>query len=184
MKKEHGEQLLRIARVAIAKRLGCAEAEIDPGEVAAELEEPGAAFVTLTVGGQLRGCIGSLEAWRPLAEDVEANACAAAFEDPRFPPLDMDEWRRVKMEISVLTPPEEIAAGTEEEVLETICPGRDGVILNAGGRCGTFLPSVWEQIPDKRTFLAQLKCKAGWPIAGWPAGARVFRYQAEKIFDF
>lgn len=179
MRGGRGEQLLRIARVAIGERLGCVEAESRPTELPSELNEPGAAFVTLKLDGELRGCIGSLEAWRPLAKDVAVNACAAAFDDPRFPPLGVQEFHRVRISVSVLTPPEEIPASSEEEVLKQLRPGEDGVLLEAGGHRGTFLPAVWEEIQDKKVFLMHLKLKAGLPPSGWPEGARVFRYQVE-----
>ncbi len=138
-----------------------------------------ATFVTLTIGGQLRGCIGMLEACRPLAEDVANNAYAAAFEDPRFPPLTKKEFEKLEIHISVLSPPEEMLFSSEEDLLRQIRPGIDGLILQEGFRRGTFLPSVWGELPEKELFWAHLKLKAGLSAAYWADTVRVFRYTTE-----
>ena len=163
-----GLVLLPLARAAIARHLG-------PDEPAAPdapwLDAPGACFVTLTSGrapgGALRGCIGSLEARRPLREDVEANAVAAACRDPRFPPLGRAELDDVVMEVSVLSAPTALPAADEAELLARLRPGVDGVVLSACGRRATFLPQVWEQLPDPADFLARLRRKAGLPADYW-----------------
>jgi AmmeMemoRadiSam system protein A len=144
-----------------------------------------AAFVTLHRDTQLRGCIGHLEAVQPLARDVAENAFAAAFRDPRFPPLTAGEFDSLHIDISVLTPSEPIAFASEAELIALLRPGIDGVILEdsaAGqGRRGTFLPSVWEQLPQPREFLRHLKQKAGLSPDYWSDGLRAWRYRTESF---
>lgn len=137
----------------------------------------GAAFVTLKKAGQLRGCIGSLSAHRPLAEDVSENAYAAAFRDPRFPPLRSEELDGLEISISVLTPPQRLSFASEQELLAQLRPGVDGLILTEGGRRGTFLPSVWESYPEPAVFLRHLKMKAGLPPDYWSDTVSVERYE-------
>lgn len=180
MKPEHQQLLLSIARDAIFQGLEKRRTNSpNLGKLPAELMEERATFVTLTIGGRLRGCIGMLEACRPLAEDVAANACAAAFEDPRFDQLTKKEFEKLEIHISVLSPPEELTFSSEEDVLRQIRPGTDGLILQEGFRRGTFLPSVWEELPEKELFWAHLKRKAGLPTDYWSATLRVFRYTTE-----
>ncbi len=145
------------------------------------LREPGAAFVTLNLDGQLRGCIGSLEARRPLVEDVAENAFAAAFRDPRFPPLRPEEYPRLEYHISILSPPEPMTVTSEADLLQQLRPGVDGLVLIEGARRATFLPSVWEQLPDPRQFLAHLKMKAGLPADYWSDSLRFERYTVEEF---
>lgn len=172
-----GQTLLVLARNAIAGELG--EAQMKEVE-SAELNQPGACFVTLTKDGKLRGCIGSLEARRPLREDVRANACACAFRDPRFPPVTRDEFPHLRLEISLLTQPQPMTFSGEEDALGQLHPNVDGVVLETGNHRSTFLPQVWEQIPEPRQFLVQLKIKAGLPPDFWSAELRLSRYQVEK----
>lgn len=172
-----GAVLLGIARDAIARRLGAAA--LSPPDTP-WLARPGASFVTLTSEGMLRGCIGSLEAQRPLAADVAANAEAAAFRDPRFPALDAAEWPRCEIEVSLLTTPKPIAFADEDELLESLRPGLDGLIIEHAGRRGTFLPQVWESLPDKRVFVGELKRKAGIPAETRITRCRLLRYRASK----
>lgn len=180
MNPEHQNQLLSLAHDAISQRLGNPQGKrAAPGALPPELLEKRASFVTLTLRGNLRGCIGSLEAFRPLADDVAANACAAAFEDPRFPPLTRQEFGSVEIHISVLSAPEELHGSSEADFLNQIRPGVDGLILQEGFRRGTFLPCVWEELPDKPLFWAHLKRKAGMPVDYWSDRVRVFRYTAE-----
>jgi len=199
MKTELQKLLLDIARDAILKRLGDSTAnerewarnESPPAEgcpkggvgndLSDELMEDRATFVTLTLDGNLRGCIGMLEACRPLAEDVAENAVAAAFHDPRFPPLSRDEFDDLKISISVLSPPEEMSFSSEADLLSQIRPGIDGLILQEGFQKGTFLPSVWEELPETEMFFEHLKLKAGLPAGYWSDTLRVFRYTAEYI---
>ncbi len=175
---ERGPVLLELAREAIAVALGLshrAAADDHPW-----LAEPGATFVTLHLEKKLRGCIGSTLAHRPLRDDVRHNARAAAFSDPRFPPLERGEFVAVEVEVSLLTPPEPLPARSEAEALFQLRPGRDGVILQCGHRSATFLPQVWESLPHPRDFLAQLKRKAGLPPGFWSAEIRLSRYEVEK----
>ena len=164
--------LLSLARSAIAHRLGpTGQAPAVAVKRAAWLEEPGASFVTLTSGrlpgGPLRGCIGTLEAHRPLREDVEANAVAAATRDPRFPPLSRAELEDTIVEVSVLSAPTALPVVGEAELLARLHPGVDGVILSDARHRATFLPQVWEQLPDPADFLARLRRKAGLPADYW-----------------
>lgn len=179
LKKECQEILLKTARNAISQRLDSSIKPFNPGTIPNELTEIRATFVTLTIQGRLRGCIGMLKAVRPLIEDVAANACSAAFRDPRFSPVTKEELDKLEIHISVLSPPEEIFFSSEQELLTKIRPGIDGLILQDGPAQGTFLPSVWEQLPQKEQFLAHLKLKAGLPHNYWSDTIRVFRYTAE-----
>jgi AmmeMemoRadiSam system protein A len=144
------------------------------------MRNPGAAFVTLKRDGELRGCIGSITAARPLVEDVAHNAFAAAFQDPRFPPLQDVEFPDLEIHISVLTPARPMEFTSETDLLRQLRPGVDGLILGDGYRRGTFLPSVWESLPDPRDFLANLKLKAGLPRDYWSDSIEVQRYETEE----
>jgi AmmeMemoRadiSam system protein A len=145
--------------------------EYDPA-----LREPGACFVTLKREGELRGCIGSLAAYRPLAEDVAGNAYAAAFSDPRFYPLQAGELFGLEMHISILGEAEPMRFRSENDLLAQLRPGVDGLIIEEGFRRGTFLPSVWEQLPEAKAFLHHLKLKAGLPVNYWSATISISRY--------
>jgi AmmeMemoRadiSam system protein A len=142
-------------------------------------DQPGASFVTLHRQGALRGCIGSLEAHRPLLLDVAQNAYAAAFRDPRFEPLQSQELDDLDIDISILSSPEKLSFDNQQALLDQIRPGVDGLILEDGARRGTFLPSVWSSLPDKADFLAQLKLKAGLPTEYWSDKLKVWRYTTE-----
>jgi len=130
--------------------------------------------------GQLRGCIGSLQAWRPLADDVRANALAAAFQDPRFAPLSMTEWPAIRIEVSVLTPAQTLIVDSEDDLIAQLRPGQDGLVVELGGHRATFLPQVWEQLPAPRDFLAHLKHKAGLSHDAWSPAMRWSRYEVQK----
>ncbi len=145
------------------------------------LREPGAAFVTLNLDGRLRGCIGSLQAIRPLVEDVAENAFAAAFRDPRFPPVTAEEYPRLEYHISILSKPEPFPVESEADLLAKLRPGIDGLVLIEGNHRATFLPSVWEQLPDPRQFLANLKIKASLPVDYWSDTIRFERYTVEEF---
>lgn len=176
------KRLLDIARDSIAHGLRAGSPlAIDLGDEPAPLREPRAAFVTLHLHRQLRGCIGSIEAYRPLAEDVAQNAYAAAFEDPRFPPVTEAEAGRLDLHISVLTPPLPMTVKDEADLLAQLRPGRDGLILQEGHRRATFLPAVWEDLADPRQFVLYLKRKAGLSPDHWSATMRCWRYEAESI---
>jgi MEMO1 family protein len=157
-----GEAVISVARGSIAHGLGLAPSAPDVA-TPAWLTRAGASFVTLMLQGKLRGCIGSLEAARPIGADVAANALAAAFRDPRFSPLSAAEWPLCCVEVSLLSAPTRVRFADEEELLARLVPGKDGVILEAGSCRATFLPQVWESLPDPRSFLAELKRKAGLP---------------------
>ncbi len=176
------EALLKVARQSIRHGLDTGRPLAAPRDLPLDrLYEAGASFVTLHMTGQLRGCIGSLEAYRPLIEDVCENAFAAAFRDPRFPPLSEAELPQLSLSISVLTPAEPLSFNSEQELLAIIEPGVDGLILEDGGHRGTFLPSVWESLPDRRDFLRHLKQKAGLPADYWSDSLRVSRYRTESF---
>ena len=174
---QSGAALIEIARAAIeGKLLGKPAAP----SAAPWLERPGATFVTLLKDGELRGCIGSLEATRPLARDVAENALAAAFRDPRFPELSASEWQQCQVEVSVLSAPKPIRFTDEADLLRQIRAGEDGLILEAGGRRATFLPQVWQGVPDKRAFLGQLLRKAGLPADTRLETCTISRYRVMK----
>lgn len=146
-----------------------------------ELNEQRACFVTLHLNGQLRGCIGSLEAHRRLVDDIAHNAFAAAFHDPRFSPLTEQEFDSVDIDLSILTPPIEMTFASEEDLLEQLRPGIDGLIIEDMERRGTFLPSVWEQLPEKESFLQHLKLKAGLSPQHWSETLQMSRYETESF---
>lgn len=153
-----------------------------PIELAAhapQLVEVQACFVTLERHGQLRGCIGSLEANRPLVNDVAENAFASAFRDPRFPPLSESERSGLILAISVLSPPEALQFESEADLLNQLQPEYDGLILQVGHRRATFLPSVWRQLPESTDFLEHLKIKAGLPSRFWSDQVRAWRYHCQ-----
>jgi MEMO1 family protein len=174
---ERGSILLAIARGAISLRLGKV---VSVDESAPWLSLPGACFVTLTRGGELRGCIGTLEPYRSLLQDLQQNALAAAFRDPRFPPLTEPELESVRVEVSLLNPLVPILFKDEADALAQLRPGLDGVILEFGRNRGTFLPQVWEQLPTPREFFHHLKMKAGLSPAFWDDDIRLYRYTVDK----
>lgn len=180
---ELGPALVALARQAIAEALGVDAPAVPTPELAA-LAQPGATFVTLhDRHGELRGCVGRLEAVRPLLDDVRANAVAAAFHDNRFPPLRAAEWPGLQVEVSLLDKPEPLEARSEAEALAALKPHDDGVILEWEGRRATFLPQVWEQLPDARGFMAALKRKAGLPADFWAPDVKLSRYRVRKFED-
>ena len=175
-----GATLLDIARRAIDSRLSGVQSNFLRSSRQPRLDRPGASFVTLNKHGELRGCMGTLEAHRSLQHDVEENAYAAAFRDPRFPPVSAVEWPEVRIEISVLTPPEPLTFRDEADLRRQLQPGSDGVILQAGQRRATFLPQVWEQLSHPEVFLAQLKQKAGLSADFWSPEVVIQRYRVQK----
>lgn len=172
-----GQTLLHLARAAIAEELGFISNDFPRTDW---LEEPGATFVTLTLHGQLRGCIGSLEAIRPLIDDVRHNAVASAFRDPRFEPLSKAEFADVIVEVSLLSKPEPIRFTSEQDALAQLNPGMDGVILEYDNHRATYLPQVWAQLCDPQTFINQLKSKAGLPEDFWSEDVKLLRYTVTK----
>lgn len=174
---ELGKTLLSLARHAIAAHFG--ESAM-PAVDLPELHKMGASFVTLTQQGHLRGCIGTLEAWRPLGEDVQENARNAAFRDPRFTPLIAAEVPITRIEVSLLTPAVPVTFHDEADAQAQLRPGIDGVIFTAGRHRATFLPQVWEDLPEARKFMAHLKQKAGLPADYWGPDVQLERYQVQK----
>ncbi len=165
----HGADLLALAEASIRHGLEHgAPLPIDYETVPADLVDLGASFVTLHRRGRLRGCIGSLRAMRPLAEDVAANAYAAAFSDQRFDPLEAEELADLEISVSVLGPMQPMTFADERDLLAQLDIGEDGLVIADQGRRALFLPQVWGQLPDPVVFLAQLKVKAGLPLAESP----------------
>ncbi len=171
-----GAALLATARHAIATQLGRTQGR-EPVHPA--FEAPGASFVTLHLRGALRGCIGTLQAHRPLGLDVRLNAAAAAFRDPRFPPLADGELDALAIEVSLLSAPERLDVSSEAQLLGRLVPGADGLILECEEKRATFLPQVWSQLPDPREFLARLRAKAGIAAGSWSPALKVYRYSVE-----
>ncbi len=177
MTDERGATLLAIARAAIAQALGRAAAM--PAD-APWLQAPGATFVTLTQHSRLRGCIGSLQAQRPLRDDVRANAVAAALRDPRFAPLTAHERDTVRIGVSLLSPMEPMPVINQADALAQLQVGVDGLVFECQGRHSTFLPQVWEQLPTAQEFLDQLKVKAGFATDFWAADVQLHRYSVAQ----
>ena len=146
-----------------------------------EVRAPGAAFVTVTVDGELNGCIGTTEATEALGVAVARLAHDAAFADPRLPPLCPDDWPGTAIKISVLGAMVPMDVDSEDELVAALRPGVDGVLLEAGGRRGTFLPAVWDALPDPLDFVRHLQVKAGLRQGLWPSGARVWRYAVDEV---
>jgi len=178
---DKGTTLLSLARSAIGGRLNLDS--VFPVADEAWLNEPRASFVTLHKNSALRGCIGSLAAYRPLGEDVRANAVAAAFHDPRFAPLSADEFDAIDIEVSVLSTPEKITFSDENELLGMLRPNIDGLILSYGNQRGTFLPQVWQQLAQPAQFLTHLKQKAGLSPDFWHPDIEISRYMVEAFSE-
>lgn len=178
--EENGERLVQLARDSIVHALGGPLASLPRG---AWFEQPAATFVTVTRRGRLHGCIGSIWPRRALAEDVERNAVAAAFEDPRSMPFRVEHLPEMGVEVTLLSPLERVLVADEEDALRQIAPGIDGLVLRCGPYRGTFLPQVWDTIPDPREFLAELKAKAGLRRDYWDDEVELYRYRAQKWGD-
>lgn len=175
-----GRVLLPLARAAIAAQLGLNHAAADD---LPWLKSSGASFITLKLDSKLRGCVGTLRAHRALAEDVKANAVAAAFRDPRFPPLHAGEFSGVALEVSVLSALEPLSFTDERDALRQLRAGVDGVVFEYGHHTGTFLPQVWEDFKEPSDFLAHLKYKAGLPPDFWDVEVRLSRYTVFKWYE-
>ena len=175
--EEKGSILLTLARSEIGSKLGQERSLLAQADW---LNEPGACFVTLTRQGELRGCIGTLEAHRPLGVDVRENAVAAAFRDPRFTPLTLVEFDDIRVEVSLLSPTEVLVVASEEHALASLRPGVDGVVFEYRHYRSTFLPQVWEQLPEPSEFMAHLKRKAGLPMDFWAEDVCLSRYTVSK----
>ncbi|PKU26075.1 AmmeMemoRadiSam system protein B [Telmatospirillum siberiense] len=178
--RRHAPLLLALARQSINARLNGQDCPRPQG-LPAFLDAPGASFVTLKKHGDLRGCIGSAVAWRPLADDILDNATAAAFRDPRFTPLSPAEWGEIELSLSVLTPPEPIRFTSEADLLAQLRPREDGLIIEDGTHRALFLPIVWEMLPDPKDFLHHLKRKAGLPDHHWSHSFTARRFHAVEF---
>lgn len=180
-----GQILLKTARQAIENHLkGESHSKLNVDDYPASLSEKGACFVTLTKNGVLRGCIGSIEASRPLIQDAQERAVGAAFHDPRFPALKPDELSDLEIEVSRLTKPERLQYDSPEDLIDKLRPGIDGVILSKNFRRATFLPQVWEQLPEPELFLGRLCMKMGLDPEAWREyHLDVEVYQAEKFLE-
>ena len=174
--------LLDLARKAIAGKFESAPAALTVPNLP-ELMAEGASFVTLRIRGELRGCIGSVTAWRGLAQDVAENAQRAAFADPRFPPLSIDEWPQVRLSLSLLSAPVAFPVKDRADLLAQLRPHVDGLIIEEGERRALFLPAVWEQLPQPEDFLGHLLHKAGLAPDYWSAGLRLWRFGAEEFSE-
>jgi AmmeMemoRadiSam system protein A len=169
---------LQIARKSIQNGLKYGSAlQVITQNYSNDLQQNLASFVTLHKNGELRGCIGTLEAHQPLINDIAEHAYSAAFQDPRFPALQDNEYSQLDIAISVLGKPELMSFESEEDLLQQIRPNIDGLIIEHGYNRGTFLPSVWEQLPDKKEFLNHLKMKAGLPKDWWDNAVKISRYE-------
>ncbi len=174
--------LLQVATNSVKYGLQHARpAPVENTEFNPALQLEGASFVTLKINQQLRGCIGTLEAYQPLVQDVAHNAFAAAFRDPRFAPVSMDEFAALEFHISVLSPPEPMPCRSESELLNTLRPGTDGLVIEDRGRRATFLPSVWESLPTQQEFVRHLKMKAGMTPEHWSDDFHCERYTVEEF---
>jgi AmmeMemoRadiSam system protein A len=187
LEKKEREYLLKLARDAVKAHLANGrKLDVAPKDVPSKrLVENGACFVTLYLGKQLRGCIGTLEAHRPLVMDVIENALSSAFEDPRFRPLRQDELAKVTFSISVLSEPKPFPVKDAADLLKKLVPEKHGMIIQKGYARATFLPVVWEQLPKKEEFLAHLCMKAGLGKDAWrdTKGMEFFVYEAEEFSE-
>jgi len=185
--REQQQLMIQVARDAIASKLDSQTISrpIDYDSISklAWLRKPAATFVTLSIKGELRGCIGTLEPRRSLLQDIQTNAVNAAFNDKRFEPLRVSEFGSLSIHISVLTEPKELSVFNEKELLNYLRPGLDGLILEERGYRATFLPQVWQQLPAPKAFLQHLKTKAGLPVDYWSDHMRFFIYQAVDVVD-
>lgn len=176
------QQMLSLARDSIKHGLHHHSPKpVELDSYAPLLQQPGCCFVTLHKSGKLRGCIGALAPSQPLIKDIADHAYAAAFEDPRFPKLMAHELAELQIEISVLTPQVELSFASEEELLAQLTPFEDGLTLEDKHYRGTFLPVVWQQLPEKINFLRQLKLKAGMPPNYWSPTLKAYRYHSVMI---
>lgn len=182
---EEQKILLRLAREAMERGVKGEEiSALDLSSLPLRLREEGSSFVTLTIGGQLRGCIGSLNPYQPLAEDVREHAVAAALNDPRFPPVKESELNGIQVEVSRLTRPLPLEYKDADDLLSQLHPHVDGVILQDAFHRATFLPQVWEKIPDPADFLDNLCYKMGIKPDVWRSKhLDVLTYQVEEFHE-
>ena len=177
--------LLRLAREALEAAVHSQPMpQINPDEMTSRLQEPGASFVTLTIRGMLRGCVGTLEPYQSLADDVCEHAVAAGLQDYRFPPVRAEELNQIEIEISRLSVPQPLVYSTPKTLVENLHPGIDGVVLRDGTHRATFLPQVWEKLPDPADFLDHLCAKMGADPGLWRRKKlEVLVYQVEKFYE-
>lgn len=181
--EDEGNYLLSVARKTIEQKIS-SQSEQTPSDadLSSKFLEQRGTFVTLTTGGNLRGCIGHIIPQESLIEGIRVNAINAAFRDPRFPPLTGEEWEKVKVEISILTEPKPLAYTDARDLLQKLRPEIDGVIIRKGYHQSTFLPQVWDQLPQKEEFLSHLCLKAGLGSDAWKQGdLEVETYQVQAF---
>jgi len=182
-----GERSLLLEQARQALVCGVSNVPLDPlnlDDYPIKLRQPGATFVTLTIDGQLRGCVGALEPYQPLIEDVREHAIAAALQDYRFSPVHPDELENISIEVSRLTSPQPLKYDSPQDLLDKLRPGIDGVLLRDGLRRSTFLPQVWEKLPDAQIFLNHLCQKMGAPANLWrKKQLEVYIYQVEEFHE-
>ena len=179
-----GIELLRLARGSIEHGLVHSEPlPVDYDGLPRVLAEHGASFTTLRRGGELRGCRGTLEATEPLAEDVARSAFLAAFSDPRFEPVEQHELAAIRLEVSVLSPMVPVPAADPDDLLQQLTPGVDGVVIIEGRRRATFLPDVWQMLPEPANFLARLKEKCGLTEDYWSDRLEFRRYRTTSYVE-
>ncbi|MBF0279234.1 MAG: AmmeMemoRadiSam system protein A [SAR324 cluster bacterium] len=184
LSSDEKRHLLKLAKKSILHGLKFGSpAEAEAKDLEGLLAEKGASFVTLHKANQLRGCIGFLEAKRPLAIDVLENAYSSAFRDSRFPPLQEKEMGGLDIKISVLSRPVPMEFGSEADLIRMLQPGIDGLILSEGNQRGTFLPSVWSDLSSPQQFLQHLKRKAGFSADYWSSAINVERYSTVEFGD-
>ncbi len=181
--REEGEELITLARKTIETELFGGGASPEEGmDMPPKFQDKRGTFVTLTINGGLRGCIGHIIPSESVVEGVKKNALNAAFADPRFRPLTAEEWERVSVEVSILSDPRPLYYDTPEDLLNKLKPGVDGVIIRKGMKQSTFLPQVWEQLPDKNEFLTHLCLKAGLDGDAWRKDPlEVFTYEVQAF---
>ena len=181
LNEEQGQILVKLARQTIEERLGRRSIKVDPDSMTDSVfKEKRGTFVTLTISKQLRGCIGNLDSTDSIVDGIERNAINAAFRDPRFPPLKSDELDRVDIEVSILTEPQPLQYRNSKDLLSKLRVNVDGVILRKGSASATFLPQVWEQLPQPEKFLSHLCTKAGLPADTWKKGnLEILTYQVQ-----
>ncbi len=180
MNDEIKKFVLNLARTAIKSRFD--GSKIDVADVPSSLKEVKSCFITLTLTGELRGCIGNIEAFEPLYENIINNAINAAFKDPRFAPLTFDEFEKVEVEVSILSAPQRLVYLNPDDLLEKLS-SKPGVILKKGSRSSTFLPQVWDMIPEKADFLENLCVKAGLHVDAWREGVEIFTYEISSVSE-
>jgi uncharacterized protein len=185
LNKTEQEILLKIAREALEKSIqGKKLPEVKLDQLPPSLQEDGASFVTLTINNRLRGCIGTLQAYQPLAKDVQEHAIAAALQDFRFPSVQPAELPQIEIEISVLSPHQPLTYDSPENLIRRLRPGVDGVVLQDGFRKATFLPQVWDKLPKPEDFLSQLCLKMGATNDLWrKKPLQVFTYQVQEFHE-